>query len=263
MVLCLPRPFYQKIHKIMLFKSMKKRKQYINTVTDKIHKDFRTGTYYLKEYLDTYFTKNFNPKVVDAGCGNKGTISEYTNQCQSIIGIDTDIHALDKNVYITKKIHANLERIPLDKSSTDLIVCEFVLEHLRNPRQVLSEFARILKPDGRLLCITPQIYNPVMLLSSLLPLGIHRFFVNKLLHQKRDIHKTYYRANSLGRLKRLCKDTKLGILSYKKAGNPENTSLNKPLTWLSVLSEKIIDNKALDFLKMYLLVEIQKIPISI
>jgi SAM-dependent methyltransferase len=42
-------------------------------------------------------------------------------------------------------------RLPIDDASFDLIVCENVVDHTQDPRAVLAEGRRLVKPDGRLL----------------------------------------------------------------------------------------------------------------
>lgn len=46
-------------------------------------------------------------------------------------------------------------RIPLPDQSLDAVLCTEVLEHVPQPTDVLAEFARLLKPDGKLLLTTP------------------------------------------------------------------------------------------------------------
>jgi SAM-dependent methyltransferase len=48
-----------------------------------------------------------------------------------------------------------ITRIPLPDQSFDAILCTEVLEHVVNPMTVLAEFARLLKPGGKLLLTTP------------------------------------------------------------------------------------------------------------
>lgn len=45
--------------------------------------------------------------------------------------------------------------IPVEKSSFDVIICTEVLEHLPEPILAIREFARILKPEGRLIITAP------------------------------------------------------------------------------------------------------------
>jgi ubiquinone/menaquinone biosynthesis C-methylase UbiE len=47
-------------------------------------------------------------------------------------------------------LKCELENIPLPDSSVDYLFCRFVFEYLSNPKNVFSEFMRILKPGGKL-----------------------------------------------------------------------------------------------------------------
>jgi SAM-dependent methyltransferase len=42
-------------------------------------------------------------------------------------------------------------RLPLDDASFDLIVCENVVDHTQDPRAILAEGRRLVRPDGHLL----------------------------------------------------------------------------------------------------------------
>lgn len=43
------------------------------------------------------------------------------------------------------------ERLPMDDASFDLVVCENVVDHTQDPRAVLAEGRRLVRPGGRLL----------------------------------------------------------------------------------------------------------------
>lgn len=49
-----------------------------------------------------------------------------------------------------------ITRIPLPDASLDAILCTEVLEHVTDPMAVLTEFARLTKPGGRLLLTAPH-----------------------------------------------------------------------------------------------------------
>lgn len=211
--------------------------------------------YYLK--LLKQHTKN--KIVLDAGCGKGGIIAEFKNQIKQIIGLDDDVSLLNQNRIVDKKIVAKLDKMPMTSNIIDTAVATFVLEHVKNPKGVFQEIFRILKPDGNFIFITSNVYNPVMFFSILLPYHIHKFLREKLLHKiSEGTHETYYYANTYSKLSQFAKE--VGFRSYQiiRVGNPEYLSFSKVTTLPAVYFEKVIDNKYLDFLKMYLMGIYQK-----
>lgn len=61
--------------------------------------------------------------------------------------------------YSTLDICGDLEKIPLRDASVDCILCMVVLEHTRDPRKVLLEFARVLKSGGKLVMVVPFLWE--------------------------------------------------------------------------------------------------------
>ncbi len=53
----------------------------------------------------------------------------------------------------------NLLRMPIKDSCVDAVVCIWVLEHIAEPVQFLSEINRILKKNGKLFLSVPQGYG--------------------------------------------------------------------------------------------------------
>ncbi len=79
------------------------------------------------------------------------------------------IQALRPPAYIRGDLHPrradhlplNVESLPFDDGSFDLIICNHVLEHVASPAQALAEFHRCLVPGGLLIAQTP--YAPVLM----------------------------------------------------------------------------------------------------
>src|SRR5262245_12818788 len=53
-------------------------------------------------------------------------------------------------------LRSDITSIPLEAESLDAILCTEVLEHVERPLDALTEFARLLKPNGRLFLSVPS-----------------------------------------------------------------------------------------------------------
>jgi SAM-dependent methyltransferase len=58
-------------------------------------------------------------------------------------------------------LRANLEALPLEDESFDLVLCSQVIEHLLDPDAGLRELARVLRPGGTLILTTDNARNLV------------------------------------------------------------------------------------------------------
>lgn len=106
-----------------------------------------------------------NKDVLDFGCGD-GPLSLHlalTSAPRSIVGVDLDPRAIDRaNAVLIKQRCQNLacipefraseaERIPVDDCSIDCILAFDCMEHIMDPAAIMSEWRRVLRPEGRIL----------------------------------------------------------------------------------------------------------------
>ena len=66
-------------------------------------------------------------------------------------------YTLDMLLDYSPTVVANAHFLPFKSSSIDSIVCTQVLEHLKNAFLAVSEFRRVLKPQGIVLLTVPQV----------------------------------------------------------------------------------------------------------
>jgi SAM-dependent methyltransferase len=59
------------------------------------------------------------------------------------------------------RLEPRWEALPLAAGSLDTVVAASVLEYVRDPRAVLAECARVLRPGGVLVCTVPNLGHPV------------------------------------------------------------------------------------------------------
>ena len=112
-----------------------------------------------------------NKRVLDVGC-SVGTISKNMkmNGCE-VTGIELDeISARKAKDYCKDVLVGDIESIELDneyENYFDFIVFADVLEHLRNPGNVLRRFKKYLKDDGYLIISLPNVANWKMRINLL------------------------------------------------------------------------------------------------
>ena len=73
-----------------------------------------------------------------------------------IIGLDLDEPALRKHRTISDRVIGNLEQLPFDANSFDLVTANMVVEHLGDPTSCFAEVKRVLRPGGHFLFHTPS-----------------------------------------------------------------------------------------------------------
>ncbi len=62
---------------------------------------------------------------------------------------------VDYDAFPSVWIIADINKLPFKSNSIDAIICESVFEHLADPRIIIEEIFRILKPTGQLYVVTP------------------------------------------------------------------------------------------------------------
>jgi SAM-dependent methyltransferase len=92
-----------------------------------------------------------NPGVLDIG----GRIQPYR---PLIAGGQARYVAVDLQPTPLVNVVANAEHLPLASQSFDLVLCTQMLEYAPEPRQVILEIHRVLKPSGFLLLSVPSAF---------------------------------------------------------------------------------------------------------
>ena len=193
-------------------------------------------------------------KVLDIGCGHGDFLKAVFARTEHTYGIDSDGQALKKNTIIKNKINGSAEQMPLPNNFFDLVVSSWAFEHLENPRRVLTEIYRILKPGGKIIFLTPNSWNYVVWINRLIPRLFRDFLTQKLYNrQEHDTFPTRYKINSVKKI-----DKRFASLGFKKSqlilnGDPSYISFNQMLFKLACFIEKILDIKLLNFAKVHII----------
>ena len=145
------------------------------------------------------------PVVLEAGCGTDCWIVRMLREegiPMHIVGFDIDPDCV-RNKDVDEVSVASIYQIPRESGSVDLALSGFVLEHLEDPQMALNELHRVLKPGGTVVFWTPNLLNPVMMLSSVTSTRFH-VMLRRLTWgaEGADNVPTYYKINTIGKIKR-------------------------------------------------------------
>jgi SAM-dependent methyltransferase len=168
--------------------------------------------------------------VLDLGAGRGGWF--YDDQCEyrkdlrtikgkvsKYICSDVDEAVLsnptgDRNVLIKDN------RIPLEDASVDLVICDYVLEHVLEVSSLKSEISRLLKPNGYFCARTPHRFNYVSFFARLIDNTQHAKVLASVqpTRQPEDIFPTVYKLNTLRQIRKVF--PRWGNYSYVYSAEP-------------------------------------------
>lgn len=91
--------------------------------------------------------------ALDAACGTGRYAAHLQQLGHRVIGVDVSREMLTvarRRLPDVDLREGTLDRLPLDDSSVDAVVCALALSYVKDLRPVLAEFARVLRPGGHL-----------------------------------------------------------------------------------------------------------------
>ena len=181
---------------------------------------------------------NSETRLLDAGCGEAGLVADL--RARLVVGIDTYLRPIRKTIQIENVVEGNLSALPFASASVDLVTCSWVLEHLEQPGRVLAEIARVLKPGGHFLFITPNALNYLIWARRLVPNRVSKPVVNAIYARGEDyVFPTYYRANTRRAIEGYLPGFERRRFEY--VSDPSYTAFNEALFWASALVERVTD----------------------
>lgn len=172
--------------------------------------------------------------VLDVGCGRGGVLEQLGEAVAFPYGIDPDLASLrEHRLPSLPRAAALADALPFRAASFDLILCSWVFEHLAAPERTLAEFARTLRPEGRIIFLTPNANSLVAVLNRLLR-PLQRDLVPRLYGRaEADTFPVYYRANTPKRLLRLAEKTGIRLEHLQRIPDPSYLAFTPLLFRLS------------------------------
>ena len=188
--------------------------------------------------------------VLDLGAGRgawyfedrsayRRAVRELKSKVNRVIGVDVD-DAVLSNPTTTENILAKDGRIPLPDASVDVVVADYVLEHVRDPTGFCAEIARVLVDGGHFCARTPHKYCYVAIAARCVRNSRHRAFLSIAQPGRKaeDVFPTSYRLNTLRNVRRHF--VAFENFSYLYASEPQYYFGSRVAYWLLRCAHKLL-----------------------
>jgi ubiquinone/menaquinone biosynthesis C-methylase UbiE len=178
-------------------------------------------------------------QVLDAGCGAGGVLERLSGQVSLAVGLDCDRASLLRHRDPRLCLAAGtLEQLPFPDAVFDLVISSWVLEHLPRPSLVFAEIARVLKPRGHFVFLTPNARNLITRLNRAIPRLAQAPLVRHLYGREHgDTFPVQYRANTLEQISALARAAGLEPLHLEPISDPTYLAFTDGLFALSMFLE--------------------------
>lgn len=198
--------------------------------------------------------------LLDAGCGRTvPVLRKYLGKADRLIGVElVDFTDVPPGI---ETHNADLSNLPIADGSVDVIMSRSVFEHLTDPESVYREFFRVLKPGGRLVFLTANMWDYGTLAARLVPNRFHARVVKVVEGRpEEDTFPTAYKTNTRGDVSRLAKDAGFEVEGFEYLSQyPNYLMFSGILFAVGTAYEKIISRfNALKILRGWILVTLRK-----
>jgi len=188
--------------------------------------------------------------VLDVGCGRGayGTSSVpfskklrvLKGKVSRVIGVDVDESAQDNPFLDEFHLIQNNIPWPVENESVDLIVCDFVLEHIADPDLFFLEIYRVLKPGGYLCIRTSNRWSYFALFSALIPVKYHSKVLSVVQEGRmaKDVFPTLYKCNSVWKIRTIMKKYDFDHVVYGYEAEPAYLAFSRIAYFFGVLHQR-------------------------
>jgi ubiquinone/menaquinone biosynthesis C-methylase UbiE len=195
---------------------------------------------HFKKMLDIYITPGCS--LLEIGCGRQVFGSEYYSRAAKKVGIDLEAEAIKENETLDSVVCGSIEHMPFPDNSFDIVIAQWVLEHVADAAKTAKEVARVLKPGGVFLFITPNAWSPFVIVTRFVPISLKKSLRKRFLSiAETDTFPTHYRMNTIGTLNKLFASVLMKPEITKLVDCFTYFKFSKTLVWLSVLGARIMN----------------------
>ena len=177
--------------------------------------------------------------LLDVGCGRgthlRGTLGETVMRDLQEAGtkcIGIDVHVPDEPHLVLDDVRPIVDGIfPVGDVTVDVILTDWVIEHVSDPGQFFAECARVLKPGGVILARTLQVHGVASLGARLVPLKWHNRLIGRLQPgmKEQDVFPVRLACNSRSAFERFAGAAGLEVSEWVSHSGLAGYAANRPI----------------------------------
>jgi len=217
------------------------------------HPDWKSSSFILRDLVLRETTSR--TRILDVGCGyGSGVLRPVYAAAGETYGIDPDPIAVEKNPYIQTKVVGRVERMPFQDNLFDVVVLKWVMEHLPGPQGAFTEIWRVLKPGGKIIFLTTNVWSPYISIVRTIPNRFHPALKQGLYGAEQGhTYPVCYRINSTKQIRK----TLIGLGFQESTlafnGDPSYMSFNSFLFKCACGLEYLLGFPGMSHMKVHLI----------
>jgi ubiquinone/menaquinone biosynthesis C-methylase UbiE len=205
---------------------------------------------------------------LDLGCGHR-ILPEWRADAEQalvarsgfVVGADLDFEALRRHRSIERRVYGDIARLPFADSTFDIATANMVLEHVVEPALHFREVARVLRPDGRFVFLTPNAEGYLVRAGRIVPEAAKGWLIRLLENRaSEDVFRTYYRANSCASIHRFAAESGFAVEDLKLILTVPQFARILPLAILELLFIRLLTTSVAERLRPNILTVLRKLP---
>lgn len=189
---------------------------------------------------------------LDAGCGHQVFKLRSTREEAEIVartglavGCDLSWEALRVHRSLKAGVCTDLDRLPFASVTFHVVSLNYVAEHLEHPAVAFKEMARVLRPGGVLIVVTPNAHGYFARLTragrKVLPESfVRKFILLREFRSSEDVFPTFYRANTRADLLRQMEEAGLVEEEFRMLRDPAIFNFIAPLAALELIVVRLL-----------------------
>lgn len=151
--------------------------EYISKVYGQLNRGHKLHVQEVRKRLDP----RQEDKILEIGCAKGQVVRAVQDLAPETYGVDVNPQAIEQGV--TRNLQVmSADKLEFPDESFDKVYSFHTIEHVQDPREVLSEIGRVLRPGGKVLLVYPA--EPVRGLFSV----VASFIMFKHPFEARNIH---------------------------------------------------------------------------